>query len=284
MRTILVPTDFSECSAEAVKYAIHFAEKTGRKLLFFHSTFLLIPTRSSIVAYQKAVKSDKEIKLNELKKFIEKIYNSLKIKRDEGNTKFLVRFGESVVENINEIIAEQFIDLIIIGTHGATGIRKVFVGSNTARVIEQSYCPVLAIPHKYKFTGIKKIAYASSDLNSLKKELKKVISIAKIMEASLEIFHVVDGGESLVEKYEKFDSDSLVRSLSRSFKFNNISLNVLNGGKNGLTNTIESYVKLNKPDMLVMLTQKRGFFERIFNTSPTKEVSYKLSAPLMVLK
>ena len=96
MRTILVPTDFSDCSADAVKYAIHFAEKTDRKLLFFHSTHLLIPTRSSTTAYLNAVKSDKEAKLKQLITFVENNYNSLKIKRNENNTKFLVRFGVTV--------------------------------------------------------------------------------------------------------------------------------------------------------------------------------------------
>lgn len=204
MRTILVPTDFSDCSADAVKYAIHFAEKTERKLLFFHSNHLLIPTRSSNVAYLNAAKSDKETKLKDLKKFIEKNYRSLKSDRNENNTKFLVRFGPSVIENITEILNEQFIDLIIIGTHGASGFRKVFVGSNTASVIEKSYCPVIAIPYKYKFKTIKTIAYASSDLNNLKTELKKIISTAQKLEASLEIFHITSNAESLLKKNKKF--------------------------------------------------------------------------------
>ncbi|MBI2271417.1 MAG: universal stress protein [Bacteroidetes bacterium] len=284
MRTILVPTDFSECSADAVKYAIHFAEKTGRKLLFFHSTFLLIPTRSSNTAHLNAVKSDKQTKLKMLTGFIEKIYRSLNIKRDENNTRFLVKFGNSVVENISEVIDEQFIDLIIIGTHGATGFRKVFVGSNTANVIEESYCPVLAIPHKYKFNGIKTIAYASSDLDNLKKELKKIIPVAKKLETSLEVFHITAGAESLIEKHEKFNSEVFMKSLSRLFKFHNMSLYVINGGKNILIDAIGNFVKHNKPDILTMLTHKRGFFEKIFNTSQTKEISYKLSVPLMVLK
>ena len=284
MRTILVPTDFSECSADAVKYAIHLAEKTGRKLLFFHSTFLLIPTRSSNVAYLNAVKSDKEAKLKTLSGFIEKIYRSLNIKRDEKNTKFLVKRGHSVIESINEIIDEQFIDLIIIGTHGATGFRKVFVGSNTASVIEQSYCPVLAIPQKYKFVGIKTIAYASSDLDNLKKELKKIIPVAQKLEASLEIFHITAGVESLVKKDEKYNSEIFMKSLSRHFKFYNMSLYVIDGGKSILSQAIENFVKHNKPDILVMLTYKRGFLDKIFHSSQTKEISYQLNVPLMALK
>ena len=127
MQTILVPTDFSNCSADAIKYAILFAEKSGQNLVFFNSTFLLIPTGSSAKSYLNTIKLEKKAKLNTLIEFIEKIYHSLKIKRNVNNTKFIVKFGNSVVENITETINEQFIDLIIIGTHGATGFRKFFL-------------------------------------------------------------------------------------------------------------------------------------------------------------
>lgn len=283
MRTILVPTDFSDCSSDAVKYAIHFAEKTERKLLFFNSTFLLIPAGSSAKKHLNAVKSDKELKLKTLIEFIEKIYASLKIKRDENNTRFLVKVGNSVVVNITETISEQFIDLIIIGTHGATGFRKVFFGSNTASIIEQSFCPVLAIPHKYKFDGIKTIAYASSDLNKLKKELKKIIPVTHKLEASLEIFHITRIEEARF-KWNDFNSKEFMKSLSRQFRFYNMSLYVIDGEKNRLINEIRDFVKHKEPDLLAMLTHKRSSFEKVFNTSKTKEISYQLNVPLMALK
>lgn len=284
MQTILVPTDFSDCSADAVKYAIRFAEKTAGKLLFFHSTYLLIPTRSSNLAYLNAAESDRESKLKLLTKFINRIYRSLGIKKNEEKTKLLVKRGYSVVESIKEVINEQFIDLVIIGTHGASGLRKVFVGSNTAAIIEQVYCPVLAIPYKYKFSGVKTIAYASSDLDNLKKELKKIVPVAQKLMASLEIFHITAGAESLIKNHEKYNSEIFMKLLSRRFKFYNLSLYIIDGGKKTLTDAIKGFVKHNKPDILGMLTYKRGFFDKIFHSSQTKEISYNLNIPLLALK
>lgn len=283
MRTILVPTDFSNCSADAIKYAIQFAAKTERKLLFFHSTFLLIPTRSSNFAYLNAVKADRETKLKLLIKYIDKIYHSLNIKRDEAITKFVVKFGDSLVENITETINEQFIDLIIMGTHGASGFRKVYMGSNTTRIIAHSYCPVLAVPHKYKFSEIEKFAFASSDLNKVKKELKQVVAIAKKFDASLEIFHVVTEKGSL-KKYEQFNSKEFLNSLTHHYKFYKLSLYVIDRGDKNIATVIDSFVKHNKPNILITLTQKRGFFERIFNTSHTEELAYNLKVPLLAIK
>ena len=283
MKTILVPTDFSKCSSDAIKYAIHFAEKTDRTLLFFHSTFLLIPTKSSNSTYLRTVKLERELKLKMLTEFVENIYSSLNIERAINKTKFYVKFGNSVVDNIFELLNEQFIDLIIMGTHGSSAVNNFFTGSNTASVIEQSYCPVLAIPFKYKFAGIKSIAYASSDLDNLKKELKQIITITQKLAASLIVFYVATNNTS-TNTYEKFKSKEFRESLVKHFKFENISLQIINGEENILVDSIGSFVKNNKPDMLIMLTHKRGFFNRIFDVSQTKEISYQMTVPLMALK
>lgn len=283
MKTILVPTDFSNCSADTIKYAIHFAERTERKLLFFHSTFLLIPTRSSKSTYLRTAKSEKELKLKMLVEFVENIYSSLSIERDKNKTKFFVKFGNSVIENIFELLNEQFIDLIIIGNTSSTSFQKFFIGSNTANVIEQSYCPVLSIPNKYQFDGIKTIAYASSNLDDIEKELKKVIPVAQKFIASLIVFYVTPNDTSM-DSFEKFKTIEFRKSLVKHFKFENIYLQVIDGERNTLIDSIENFVKNNKPDMLIMLTHKRGFFNKILDPSQTQEISYQMTIPLMALK
>ena len=283
MRTILVPTDFSKCSAEAVKYAIQFAQKTERKIIFFHSTFLLIPTKSSTTAYLYAVKSDKENKMKILMKSIDDAYHSLNIKREEYQTKFIIKFGNSVVENVMETINEQFIDLIIMGTLGATGFRKILFGSNTAKVIEQAYCPVLAVPGKFKFTPINKIAYATLDMDTLKKELKGVVSIAQKLNASIDIVHIIGGTKSAI-KPEIFDVNKFITALSKRLKFYNFGFYIIDGKDRPLADEINKFAAHQKSDMLVMLTQKRGFFEKLFNPSKTTELAYNLHVPLLAIK
>jgi Universal stress protein family len=199
------------------------------------------------------------------------------------NTKFVVNRSPSVLESISETINEQFIDLIIIGTHGATGFRKIFLGSNAASIIEQSYCPVLAIPNKYKFNGIKTIAYACSDLDNLQNELKKIIPMAQKIEASIQIFHIVSGKKAIIS-YENFNAEVFMKSLLSHFKFNNMSLDLIDSKENSLSISINNFIKHNKPDLFAMLTNKRSFFEKIFTTSQTKEMSYQLSIPLLAVK
>ena len=97
------------------------------------------------------------------------------------------------------------------------------MGGNTARVIEQPYCPVLSIPYKYKFAGIKSIAYASSDLDNLRKEFKQIITITQKFAASLIVFYITTI-ETSMRIYEKFQSKEFRQSFVKHFKFDNVSL------------------------------------------------------------
>jgi len=283
MRTLLVPTDFSKGSLEAVRYAIQFAEKTERKILFFHSTFIIIPTRSSNTAYLHAVQSNKVNKLKQLITFIDKAYISVNIKRDESRTKFLVKHDHNAVDSILEALNEQFIDLIIMGTHGATGFRKVLLGSNTAKIIEQAYCPVFAIPAKYKYKPIKRISYAASDIEKLAKELKKVIEIANKFDAVIDVVHIVGGTKSNI-KLENIDPGKTLSNLTRQLKFHKLHLYIIDGKEKPLVQELNRFVKHQKSELLIMLTAKRSFFDKMFNSSQTKELAYNLNIPLLAIK
>lgn len=282
MNTLLVPTDFSKGSLVAVKYAIQFAQKTERKILFFHSTFILIPIRSSNTTYLHAVQSNKTNKLKELITFIDKAYQSLNIKRDETRTKFLVKHNHFAVDSILEAINEQFIDLIIMGTHGATGFRKVIFGSNTAKVLEQAYCPVLAIPAKYKYSPIKKISYAVSDIQLIKKELKIIIEIANKFDASIDIVHIVGGSKSDI-KLDNIEPAKILTNLTHHFKYYKLNLYIVDGKDKPLVQELNRFVKHQKSELLVMLTNKRSFFDKVFNSSQTKELAYNLNIPLLAI-
>lgn len=283
MKTILVPSDFSESSAEATKYAILFAQKTERKLIFFNSTFILIPTGSSANEYESAVNDTKKKALNDLKKSVEKVYDNLNLTRNENTTRFLVKYGPSVVQNILETTEEHFIDLIVMGTHGASGFRKKIFGSNTTKIISESYCPVLTIPGGFKFSKVDRIAYAASGIENLNKELKKVVPIAQKLNASLEIFHIT-GKQDSKEDIEKMKSDRFLRSIIDNFKFENITIEVADGSDKPVPESIEEFIKRSKPDMLVMLTHKRSFFEKIFDSGKTTEIAFHPTIPLLALK
>lgn len=144
IQQILVPTDFSECSQKAVEYAIAFAKQFGASLTLLH---VLEP-----VAYP--VGSD--YMLGEVQnldaKFQDEAHERLmdltrSVVAPDIPAVPMVRIG-SAWQEITEIARDRDIDLIIIGTHGYTGLKHLVLGSTAEKVVRHAPCPVLTVREK----------------------------------------------------------------------------------------------------------------------------------------
>lgn len=277
MKTILVPTDFSKYSLAAVKYTIQLAEKTGSKIVFLHSTFLLIPTMNSSTAYFQLVSADKSNKVKILDKFIKNAYKALNLKKDESRIKCIIKFGPSLVQDILEVMHEQFIDMIIMGTQGASGLKKVIFGSNTVKTIEQVQCPVLVVPEKTSFDGIRKIAYATNYHSSDIANLKQLVDIAKVFKAKINVIHIADG------EYTHANEEEYIRRFGKKVKqkinYTFISYQLLYG--DDTEKVLEQYLKKEPISFLAMSTKHRDLIGRLFGRSITKKLAYHTRIPLM---
>ena len=139
LKKILCPVDHSECSYLALKYAISLALKDEAKLYLMH----VIDSR----LYDTEIYKFGPHKLNEID--VSKIRADLMKSLPEGTTDVLE--VETIVVNgvpFNEIInaaTEINVDLIVIGTHGRTGISHVMLGSVAEKIVRKAPCPVLTV-------------------------------------------------------------------------------------------------------------------------------------------
>jgi universal stress protein A len=133
IKSILVPIDFSAASKKALKYAVPFAEQFGAKLTLLH---VVEPLGGSL-----AMENDEQAAA--CKSHLEMV-----IKRQAINPalldKTLIRQGRSFHEIANAARTLK-VDLIIISTHGYTGLKHVFMGSTAERVVRHAPCPVLVV-------------------------------------------------------------------------------------------------------------------------------------------
>lgn len=139
LKKILCPVDHSECSYLALKYAISLALKDEAKLYLMH----VIDSR----LYDTEMYKFSPYKLNEIDE--SKIRADLMKSLPEGTTDVL-EVETIVVKGVpfNEIInaaTEISVDLIVIGTHGRTGLSHVMLGSVAEKVVRKSPCPVLTV-------------------------------------------------------------------------------------------------------------------------------------------
>lgn len=146
LKKILVPIDFSECSRKALQYAVPFAKQFGASLTLLHVVHINYagaeygPIDFPLLERQLQENGEKQIAAL-VKKHI----------GDQVPAETLVRTGRAASE-IVEAARELDIDLIIISTHGYTGLKHVFLGSTTENVVRYAPCPVLTVrEHEHEF-------------------------------------------------------------------------------------------------------------------------------------
>jgi nucleotide-binding universal stress UspA family protein len=143
LKRLLVALDFSPCSLNALDYAFGFAEKFEANLILLHVVEPTVYPDNYMLLPQAA----EEINQNLVRTARERL-ESLYKKRPQPRpaVEFLVRLGHAHSE-IPDTAQAMGADLIIIGTHGHTALRQVLVGSIAERVVRQTACPVLTVPH-----------------------------------------------------------------------------------------------------------------------------------------
>jgi nucleotide-binding universal stress UspA family protein len=141
IKSILFPTDFSEGSAEALKYAVEFANRYGAKLYVLHVIYDVAKTSGWYVPHVSMDAIYKDIQegaKKELDNFAVNELGGLK------NVERIVQTGVPYQEIMNCAVKNK-IDMIIIGTHGRTGIDRILFGSTAAQVVRNAPCPVLTV-------------------------------------------------------------------------------------------------------------------------------------------
>lgn len=278
MKNILLPTDFSQNADNALTFAVEIARLVRGNLILFHSYSVQLidpnmPAEIYLSAYQEEEKTAKE-SLEELKQRI--VQNN----RDETGaelftTEAVVSQGLVVDETLS-MIKDFKIDLVVMGTHGASGITELILGSNTASVIELSPVPVLAIPHNRPYRDITNVVYAYDDIKSGLPSFRKLLEFAEIYNADITLLHIIDSAKDTVElnkrEFEKIKSATSYEKLRLELVMEE---NVIEG--------INEYVNTNDVDVLAMTIKKRNLFDRIFNKSLTKKMAYHTRIPLLAL-
>jgi nucleotide-binding universal stress UspA family protein len=272
MKNILVPTDFSENAENALYYAIDLAKKENAKIILLH-------------AYQINYKNPEvplDFVLEEEKQVIKESNNQLKTESlkiaQVGNVMYeYMSIEDSPIDGILNTIKQKEIDLVVMGTKGMSNIFDAILGSNTAKIIEKASCPVIAVPEEALFSGIKEITYATAYNQSDFYALQKVIEMAKLFDAHVNVLHISDKVNLLDEEKTKFKK--FMDDINNKIKYNNISFEILEG--ENIEDTLEEYLQGHTTNLLIMSTHHRGFFDKIFGNSITKYMAYHSSVPLM---
>ena len=266
MMNLLVPIDFSDCSVKALEFAIILNKIAKGKLIILHAVQVPILAGDDSNAGGE-IKADVSEKMDALLNQV----TDLK----ELNYDFELSF-EHMTTSIRKLDKSTSIDLIVMGTKGATGAKEIFLGSNTYDIIKEIKCPVLAIPEKAVDFQLSSIAFAS-DYKKIEKfhDLDTMLKLAKIRNSEIHVLHV--GEDNKIGR----DEIEVGRGQDQYFKDTKHSYHFINGSD--VANEINRYIQSNNIKILALYARKHDLTDKLFHHSLTKEMTYHAEIPLLVL-
>ena len=273
MLNILVPTDLSDLSKIAVQYAIKIANKLEGNVTLLHVITISQPTRATMRLQLKTLEKELvEIAKEDLETFVNDVSKQLKTSQA---IKIKVVKGSSFNDTVKKEAKKLHTGLIVMGTRGASGLKKYILGSNTASVIEISHIPVLAVPELGEFKNFNNVVYAT-DLKHIHNELEILIPYLKKFNSTVHLVHVTSSLKE-VSALEKI-LDAIVQKSGME----NVVVKVM-VNKN-IDEAIEHYVKVSKADLLAMFTHDLSFYEKLFSRSITQKMAFHSKIPLLAFR
>jgi nucleotide-binding universal stress UspA family protein len=273
MVNILVPTDLSDLSKIAADYAIKIANKLDANVTLLHVLRVVSPVRFKLQKQLKAL--EKELISKTELDMIRVMKPVARHAKFSDPLRYHVAIGSPFEKAVKKEARKLRSGLIIMGTHGASGLKKVVLGSNTTSMIAISAIPVLAVPEDATFRGFRNIVYAT-DMRNLKKELKLLIPYAEIFGSCIHIIHVAASGKDVADIEEKMEQ---VIEKCGYDKIVNIVL-----ADTDIDDAIAQYVSINKADLLAMFTHNPTFYEKLFDRSCTRRMAFHSRVPLLAFK
>lgn len=187
---------------------------------------------------------------------------------------------DTLVNAIGKTVYQEEIDYVIMGTKGASGLKEVFMGSNTYNIIkEMDFCPVIAVPEDYRLDGkLDSILLATGYEHLFENyELKPLLNIVKSFNAKLWIAHV--GNETSFTLEQKASKNILEKRLrSIDYEFVEVDKEV------SVNNTIRGLVNEDRDiDMVAMINQDHSFFQRLTREAVIKKVTFSTTVPFLVI-
>src|SRR5215470_1178 len=142
IRTILVPVDFSDCSLAGLTYAIGFAWELGARIIVLHVADLgpvMMTTGCGDYNSPIYVEAARRRCSKQLQGFLKRVdFDGVRV-----DTSAIAGYCPAA---IYEAAEKEGVDLIIISTHGRTGLRRAFIGSVAERTVRHAPCPVVVVP------------------------------------------------------------------------------------------------------------------------------------------
>ena len=276
MKNILLPTDFSDNSWNAIQYALQLFkdQKCTFHLLNVYTPIIYDIQYFEVGAAQAGlIDAMKETSKKGLDKLLTKINKSFKNKNHTFST---ISSFNTLEREIAELYQGNIVDFIVMGTQGASGLKEVLFGSNTVHVIKNTKCPVLAIPSNFTFETPIEILFPSDyEIDFQDKHIKPIKDLAALFNTRINILNA-SFGYPLSEKQAENKQKLVTYFKHIAHIFHSVS-------NQNVPEAINNFQLKTRINLLVMINNKHSFFENLFFKSKVKQIGFHLNVPFLVI-
>lgn len=268
IQKILIPIDFSETSLLAIEHAAFTAQLFKAELVLLHVVEKYWE-KFSIITPELKIEVPSDFS-NSIEKKLEDIASD--ILRKNGVKSTCITANGNIYSEIMNISDEQKVDLIVMGTHGISGIAEFFVGSNTYKVVTKSKCPVLSVQNGTAKLGYKNILLPIDDSVHSRQKVNHAIVLAKHFASRI---HVLGLGDKDNDEYDMDRFDVKLLQIQEYAEKCGVSCDrqIVNGSNQAKV-TLD-YANNSSTDLIVIMTdQEENITGRLMGTYAQQIVNH----------
>lgn len=277
MKTVLLPTDFSDNALNAIKYAIELSSEESCLFVLLNaysvnnfvegSSFAAKPIDSKLDEARELSKS----KLDELKNKL------LAQSKNPQHTFETVSKNFNLIDAVEEQISKRTIEVLVIGTQGNTTKYELDYGSNTIALMENiKNCSILAVPRNERFTGLKEIVLANGYyIKNEEKDFEYLTYLSKKNNAPIRVLNISEtGGLSELQEENRKVIKSYLKNVKHSFHMlEHLSIPI----------GIYSFSESRNSDMITFVNKKYTFIQKLLFKPLYKNLGNYAKIPVLVL-
>lgn len=276
MNTILIPTDFSRNAWHAISYALMFFKNETSTFYLLHTyspAFYRMDYMMGGPAVSAIPDVGVDISLAGLETTLAEVKKEFPNPRHRFET--LSAFN-TLTDEVREVIRKKGIDLVVMGTKGASGAKQLFMGSNTVFVIRKAQVPVLVVPEDVAYHPVRNILFPSDYLSRYRpEELEPVLHIARMHQSRILLLHVRENsGLSDAQKDNKAHLERCLEELDYETVEETGEL---------MPDAVLKYTEEHPIDLLVMMNRRHSFLERLLVRQNVDQIGFHVKVPFLVV-
>ncbi|MGS2765073.1 universal stress protein [Sinomicrobium sp. M5D2P9] len=271
MKRILVPTDFSDEAEFALQTAANFAKKFGSELYLLHVLDLPVHLATSEMSELPEALFFIKLAQQKFESFMDKPFL-------KGIKVYDMVESDSIPNGIAKSIAENDIDMVIMGSGGTSGLREMFVGSNTEKVVRIAEVPVFTVKSLFEIRENESIVFASDFSTETLESYKKVSEFAKKLGATLHLLFVNTPHNFVTTR----EAENRMNVFIKNGTPKKYTLNIYND--NTVEQGIIRFANVIHARMIGMSTHGRTGLAHFFNGSISEDLVNHAMRPVITFK